>query len=129
MAKARQAKKSGSKKGGAKKSGTRYRRPSGPRSVALPGMGQVTNQRLNNVCEALGEIRDNRAQLDQDEASIKQRGLEELKKSGSKSYVHKGIELSIRSKEVLGVRRTKNEASVAGESVETDEIVADEATA
>ena len=112
------------KKGGRKKGGAN--RQKGPRSVALPGMGQVTNQRLNNVCEALGEIRDSRAQLDQDEASVKQRGLDEMHKAGAKAYVHKGIELSIRSKEVLSVRRTKNEASASGELIEPEEAVADE---
>lgn len=84
----------------------------GPRSQPLPGMEQIVNQRLNNLCEAIAERREREAGDRQDDAGDKQAALNEMMRTGTQTYHHAGVLLvRVPGQEKLSVRKTKEDAS------------------
>lgn len=97
-------------------------RKAGPRSQPLPGMGQVRNAKLVNLCESLSETRAELARLHADEAGDMQAALTEMHNKGLTSYHHAGVELSrVPGVEKLRVRVvSKDKASAEAETDEPD---------
>ncbi len=81
------------KKAPPKKAARRAPTKNGAHSVALPGMGQLRNTRLDNYCESLGRTRQRQATLRLDEQGDLQGALTEMHKKGVKTYIHAGVEL------------------------------------
>lgn len=104
--------------------------PPGPRSRALPGMGRIRSQKLDNICEAIGDSRDTQASERDNENSLKQDALKEMQAKGIGAYRHAKIEL-LRSPgaEKLRVRKTKEDgdASTRGDVGDGAESLAGEA--
>ena len=80
----------------------------GARSQALPGMDQVRDQRLDNLCAAIPEPRRvmNRARVE--EQGDVAAALQHMVKKGTSVYKHGGVELArVPGAEKLRVRLTK----------------------
>lgn len=111
------AKKRGStKKAKAKRgvSGAGKRR--GPRSQALPGLEQVRSQRLDNICEGIGEERETMNKAKIEEKGLIQSALQEMQKRGISIHRRGGVELArVPGAEKLRVRLTKEQGD-AGEA-------------
>ena len=79
-----------------------------PRSRPLPGMEEIRNGRLDNLCEAIGDERErmNAAKVEE-QASI-QAALQEMQRTSTTVYRHAGIELArVPGAEKIRVRVTK----------------------
>jgi len=89
----------------------------GPRSQALPGMGQVRNVRLDHFCEAINQSREVMNAERNNDVSYKQGALAEMHTKGIASYVHGGVVLMrVPGEEKLQVRSTPKEATTANET-------------
>lgn len=100
-------------KGGKAKAGKRVQ---SPRSVALPGMEQATNQRLNNLCEGIGDERRAKALADKEEATLVSGALQEMVRKGIVQYHHAGVELvRVQGAEKLRVHVTKEKTATANQ--------------
>lgn len=98
-------------------SGPVRRKPAGPRSQALPGMGRVRDVKLDNLCESIGEARDKMNTAKVDERSDVQAALKRMQSRNLNVYRHSKVELSrVPGGEKLRVRVVKEEsdASVQG---------------
>lgn len=82
----------------------------GPRSQALPGMDQVRNTRLDNLCEGMAEHRRVMNAARTDEQGDIVAALQEMQRKKIGVYRHAGIELArVPGAEKLRVRLTKEE--------------------
>jgi hypothetical protein len=115
MAKKKSVRKAKAKKGGSKKAVKRInrsKRASGPRSVPLPGMEQVRNAKLDNLCEAISETRTAINDLRATEAGNEQAALKVMQAADCRTYKHAGVELlRVPGDEKLRVRTSKESAS------------------
>lgn len=117
-------KKAGTKQGKAKAAKGRGNKPAagkprarGPRSQPLPGMEQVRNAKLDNLCEAISETRGNINQLRTDEKGNEQAALKVMQSAEITVYRHSGVELLLVPGDVkLRVRTTKDTASTDGDN-------------
>jgi hypothetical protein len=83
-------------------------RAKGPRSQALPGMGQVRNSKLDNICEGIAEERAASNAANQEEKQLTSTALQVMQASKVTAYRHAGVELSrVPGAEKLRVRLTK----------------------
>lgn len=109
---AKRSKKDGRRQSSASASRKRVgaNKPKGPRSQALPGMEKVTDQRLNNLCEAIAEDRKNAAHAHADEVGSTQAALKRMRERGWSIYKHAGVELVfVPGADKLRVRVTKDD--------------------
>lgn len=75
-------------------------------------MEQVRNKRLDNLCEALGEVREQMAQQRADESGSMQAALAEMRAKNLTTYRHAGVELArVPGEEKLRVRTSKAQAT------------------
>jgi hypothetical protein len=87
-------------------------------------MERVRNQRLDNLCEAIGEDRRTMASARADETGSVQAALREMKRKSIGAYKHAGIELAfVPGADKLRVRLTKD----AEDSSQAFEASGDEA--
>jgi hypothetical protein len=100
------------KKGTKKKGGKRYGKPRvwkgedarkakpatarkrGPRSRPLPGLEQVRDQKLDNICEELAEVRERMNEDKKEDTSLMAAALKRMQDRGVQAYRHNGIELA-----------------------------------
>src|ERR1700755_2941656 len=66
----------------------------GPRSQALPGMGQIRNVRLDNICEGIAGERAAKNKADQEEKGLTSTALQVMQQSKIGAYRHAGVELA-----------------------------------
>jgi hypothetical protein len=101
-------------------------RPKGPRSQALPGMAQVRDAKLDQICEDIGEgldqINDGTEQVNDGKAAA----IARLHARGLSGYRHAGVRLSlVPGAEKVSVKREKDRevtlATGAGETTQTTE--------
>jgi len=76
----------------AKKVSRRVRKP-GPRSLALPGMEQVRNVKLDNVCESIAEEREEANAARVKEKQLTAAALKVMQERNVTVYKHAGVEL------------------------------------
>ena len=98
----------------------------GPRSRTLPGMAQVRLDRLDRLCEDIGELRDDANRCRTQETGAKDSALRLMHDKGVTVYMHAGLELvRVPGSEKLRVRRAKDEGDAhvptTGEAIETGE--------
>lgn len=114
MAKAKSKKKPVAKKK-AKKKAAKWVAPRraaatarGPRSQALPGMGQVRDSHLDTVCEDIGEGLDKIEKGTSEVNDGKSAALQRLKKRGLSAYRHAGVRVTlVPGGEKIAVKREK----------------------
>lgn len=83
-------------------------RPKGPRSQSLPGMSEVRNTRLDNICEGIAEERQQKNAADLEEKQLTSTALQVMQSSKISAYRHAGVELArVPGAEKLRVRLTK----------------------
>lgn len=89
--------------------GTNARKAKGPRSQALPGMAQVRDAKLDQICEDIGEGLD---QINLGTESVddgKAAAISRLHSRGLSSYRHAGVRLSlVPGAEKVSVKREKD---------------------
>lgn len=99
-------------------------RAKGPRSQSLPGMSQIRDAKMDEICESIGEgldgINQSTDQVDEGKSAAMQR----LHAKGLSSYRHAGVRVSlIPGADKISVKREKdreiNVATVAGETVQS----------
>lgn len=100
------------------------RKPSGPRSQALPlpgGLGKRI-QALDDCAAALADIRDQMAELRADEAGQKRTALSLMRSHNKTAWRHAGVEMArVPGEEKLRVRKSKEQATaVVDEELPTD---------
>lgn len=79
-----------------------------PRSQVLPGMEQVTDSVLNDVCEGIADARSRRAEANTDEANEKDRGLRRMQDQGVDVYDKAGVTLvRVKGSEELIVKKSR----------------------
>jgi hypothetical protein len=112
-------------KGGTPK---RASKPKGPRTQALPlpgGLGKRI-QALDDAAAAIGDIRDQMAELRADEQGHKRTALNLMRKHDRTTWRHAGVELArVPGEEKLRIRKTKGENA----SAEVDEDLPTDAKA
>lgn len=92
----------------------------GARSRALPGMEQVRDQRLDNLCEAMAEHRRVMNAARVEEQGDITTALQHMVKKNISVYKHGGIELArVPGAERLRVRLTKEQGDADGGDLET----------
>lgn len=92
----------------------------GARSRALPGMEQVRDQRLDNLCEGMAEHRRVMNAARVEEQGDITAALQHMVKKGISVYKHGGIELArVPGAERLRVRVTKEQGDADGDDLET----------
>lgn len=90
--------------------------------MPLPGMAQVRNGRLDNLCEAIGEDRRTMASASADEQGSIQAALREMSSKGLSTYKHAGVELAfVPGKDKLRVRLTKDNSDSSTKVDASDE--------
>jgi hypothetical protein len=105
-------------------------KPQGPRSEPLPGMGQVTNRRLNNLCEAIGQERDTMNTARKEEQGLIAAALTEMHDKGLTVYKFAGVELTrVPGSEKLRVRVVKDTGNAEVETGRTTSDNADDSEA
>jgi len=77
----------------AKTARQRHRKPA---AVALPGMEQVRDQRLDTLCKRIGDNTDAANELNRDIDADKQAALDRMLTTDTKQYHHHGVELIVR---------------------------------
>lgn len=89
-----------------------------PHDVVLPGMEQVRNVKLDNLCRQIAETRATQNQCRQDEAGYERAALVEMQRDKRKdakgvfSYRHAGVELvRLIGDEKLRVRTSRDNAT------------------
>lgn len=89
------------------------------RSQVLPGMVTIfRSQKLDNLCEGIGDERETLNRAKQEEAKLVAAALETMQKEGISVYCHARIELArVPGAEKLRVRSTKEPASCRLEPV------------
>ena len=101
------------------KKGGRYRAPA-PRSQVLPGLEQVRSARLDNLCEAIAEVRTTMNNAKQEEIGLIQAALQTMVKREVSVYKHGGVELArVPGAERLRVRLVKEQGDAGEEDLET----------
>ena len=104
-------------------------RPKGPRSQALPGMEQVRNERLDGLCESIGDERERTNAAKTEEIGLKQSALQVMQRGDIHIYRHAGVELArVPGADKLRVRLRNEEGEAAvsgGETTEGDEPLAE----
>lgn len=104
--------------------------PRGARSQALPGMDQVRNTRLDNLCEGMAESRRAMAQARTTENGDIVAALQEMQRKQVSVYRHAGIELArVPGAEKLRVRLTKEEGDADADDLKDGGEFADERAA
>jgi hypothetical protein len=87
-----------------------------PRSQVLPGLRGARSQKLDNLCEAIGEQRDAKNEATVQEDSLTASALQEMQKRKLQVYKHAGLELArVPGSERLRVRRVKDTGDAAVE--------------
>lgn len=97
----------------------RSRKPTGPRAQALPIPGGVGRriQALDDCAAALGEIRDEMAELRAQEKDQMSTALKIMRERDRTTWRHAGIEMSrVAGEEKLRVRKSKEQATASVES-------------
>jgi hypothetical protein len=77
----------------AKSARQRHRKPA---SVALPGMEQTRDQRLDTLCKRIGDNTDALNELNREVDADKQAALDHMLANDVKQYHHHGVELIVR---------------------------------
>lgn len=97
-------------------------RRKGPRSQTLPGMDQVRNRKLDNLCEAIGEERNRMNAAKQEEQASIQAALQVMQRDNVTVYKHAGVELArVPGAEKLRVRLVKEQGDADAGDLETGE--------
>jgi hypothetical protein len=92
----------------------------GARSQVLPGMDQVRDRRLDNLCESMAEHRRAMNQARVEEQTDIAAALQHMVKKGVSVYRHGGIELArVPGAERLRVRLTKEQGDADADDLET----------
>jgi hypothetical protein len=82
-------------------------------------MEQVRNRRLDNICEAIGDARDQINAAKQEEQGSIQAALQVMQRDGVQVYRHARVELArIPGAEKLRVRMTKEEGDAGAADLE-----------
>lgn len=66
----------------------------GPRSQALPGMKKIRNVELDNLCEAIGEAREQMNAARTEEGEYIESALKTMRATKIHTYKHAGVELA-----------------------------------
>ncbi|MDH4290513.1 MAG: hypothetical protein OEV65_17375 [Aquincola sp.] len=111
----------------AKRAVDKPKRPAAPRDVVLPGMEQVRNIRLDNICTSIAETRADQNRLRGEEAGLEQMALRVMREDRRKdpkgifSYRHAGVELvRLVGDEKLRVRTSRDNATAEVQDDETE---------
>lgn len=100
----------------------KLRKKPGARSQVLPGMDQVRDRRLDNLCESIAEHRGAMNKARVEEQSDIAAALQHMVKKGHQVYKHGGIELArVPGAERLRVRLTKEQGDADADDLETGE--------
>jgi len=116
----------------AKQNGTKARsrliKPNGSaRSEPLPGMEQLRNKRLDNLCESIAEHRERMNAARVEEQSDIVAALQEMQKKNIHTFKHNGVELArVPGAEKLRVRMTKDHGDAGDDDLNDDEITDDQ---
>lgn len=107
------AAKKGKKSPKAKAARQRHRKPA---AVALPGMEQTRDQRLDTLCKRIGDNTDAANELNQEIDADKQAALDRMLKTDTKQYHHHGVEMIVRGGMAkLSVRKWKGDTVASAE--------------
>lgn len=92
----------------------------GARSQVLPGLEQVRDRRLDNLCESMAEHRRAMNAARTEEVTDIAAALQHMVKKGISVYKHGGIELArVPGAERLRVRLTKEQGDADADDLET----------
>lgn len=98
------------------------KRARGARSQVLPGMEQVRDVKLDNLCEAIGQVRATANEAKQEEAGLIASTLQRMVAKDVSVYRHAGVELArVPGAEKLRVRLTKETGDATGDDLEVGE--------
>lgn len=94
-------------------------RKPGPRSQTLPGMAKVRDGKLDNLCEALAEVRGTINNAKQEEAGLMASTLQRMVARDVTVYKHGGVELArVPGAEKVRVRLSKDDGDAGAEDLE-----------
>lgn len=118
----------GAKKAEAKKAAKGAAKKPSPRSQVLPGMEQVRNRRLDNICEGIAQERSIMNAASVEEKSLIATALQVMQDDKRTIYKHSGVELvRVPGADKLRVKLTKDsgDAEVSGGTTRSsqDDIV------
>ncbi len=95
----------------------------GPRSQPLPGLEQVRDAVLDNICEGIGDERGRMNAAKTEEKGLIQAALQRMQKRGLSVFRHAGVELArVPGAEKLRVRLTKEAGDAGEEDLEPAEV-------
>jgi hypothetical protein len=90
-----------------------------PRSQPLPGLEQVRNGKLDNLCEAIADVRGTMNTAKQEEIGFVRAALQAMVAKGVTVYKHGGVELArVPGAEKLRVRLVKEQGDADAEDLE-----------
>lgn len=98
-------------------------RPKGARSQALPGLEQVRDVKLDNLCEGIADTRTQMNAATAEESGLKSAALQRMQARNITVYKHGGVELvRVPGSEKLRVKLTDDEgdASVSAGTTQSD---------
>lgn len=100
-------------------------RPASPRSAVLPGMEQVRDRVLDNICEGIADERITKNAAEEQETSLKAAALKRMQTRNTTIYKHGGVELMrVPGSDKLRVKLTgddESDTSVSGGDTHTGE--------
>ena len=97
---------------------TRLDKPK-PRSQTLPGLEQVRNGKLDNLCEGIADVRATMNEAKQEEKGLIAATLQAMVAKGVTVYKHGGVELArVPGAESLRVRLVKAQGDADAEDLE-----------
>lgn len=95
------------------------RRAASPRSQTLPGFDQVRSRALDNLCEAIGDVRATMSAAKLEEAGLLKSTLQAMQRADIALYRHARVELArVPGAEKVRVRVTKEEGDAGAEDLE-----------
>jgi hypothetical protein len=98
---------------------TPNRRGRSARSQTLPGLEQVRNGKLDNLCESIAEVRGTMNEAKQEEVGFVRAALQAMVAKGVTVYKHGGVELArVPGAEKLRVRLVKEQGDADAEDLE-----------
>ena len=91
-----------------------------PRSQILPGMEQVRSKALDNICEAIGDVRETMNAAKKEESGFVLSALQQMQRTSVTVYKHAGVELAlVPGAEKLRVRLVKEEGDAGDDDLLT----------
>jgi hypothetical protein len=101
-----------------------------PRSQTLPGLDQVRNGKLDNLCEGIADVRATMNEAKQEEKGLIAAALQTMVAKGVTVYKHGGVELArVPGAETLRVRLVKAQGDADADDLEEATDADDEAEA